>query len=169
MPFLYPDQIFHRTFCISLEYLKQQGITALLLDVDNTLTAHGSQELSDPISQWLSEMKASGIKMAIVSNNTKKRVAPFAKAIGLEFCSFAVKPSPLGLAKACKMLKVNKKTTALVGDQIFTDMFAAKLYGMPCLLVEPIHADTKWTIRLKRTLEKPFIQMYYKHGGQCIK
>lgn len=169
MSFLVPQQIFYRTYSITLEYLKQKGITTLLLDVDNTLTAHGSQELPQEISEWLLLMKKSGIKMAIVSNNVKKRVEPFAAALGLDYCSFAVKPSPFGLARACKILGVSKKSSALVGDQIFTDMFAAKLYGIPCFLVQPMHHDIKWTIRLKRALEKPFLKMYYKHGGTCIK
>lgn len=168
MSFFRPEQIFYRTFSITTEYLRQKGITTLLLDVDNTLTAHGSQDLPCEIRDWLVQMKKSGIKMAIVSNNVKKRVQPFANALGLDYCSFAIKPSPFGLIKACKNLGVSKKTAALVGDQIFTDMLAAKLFGIPCLLVEPMHNDTKWTIRLKRLLEKPFIKMYYKHGGTII-
>ena len=55
---------------------------------------------------------------------------------------------------------------ALVGDQIFTDVLAAKLYGIPVLMVQPLAPDIKWNIRLKRHLEKPFLAAYYKKGGK---
>lgn len=139
-----------------------------MLDVDNTLTSHGSQNLSAQISAWLETMRENNIKMIIVSNNTKKRVKPFAKAINLDFKAFCIKPMPFGLCSAVKILGASKKNVALVGDQIFTDMFAAHFYGVPCFLVEPMQKDTIWTIRLKRALEKPFLNLYYKKGKKRI-
>ena len=45
MPLFQPTAIFRGVEYITPEYLKQNGITALILDVDNTLTGHGSQIL----------------------------------------------------------------------------------------------------------------------------
>ena len=42
---LTPEYIFRAIEAITPEFLRQHGITALVLDVDNTLTGDGSQQL----------------------------------------------------------------------------------------------------------------------------
>ena len=69
---LTPEYIFRRVEAIRPEFLAQKGIRALVLDVDNTLTADGSQVLEDSVRAWLAEMRAAGISLTIVSNNTAK-------------------------------------------------------------------------------------------------
>ncbi len=165
----YPSEIFNRAYDITYEYLKSKGIKALILDVDNTLTGHGSQELPTEIANWLNEMQDAGIAMMIVSNNFNKRVKPFANAIGLDYCAFSCKPSPVGLSKARKKLNVQKNEIALVGDQIFTDVMGANIYGIPSLMVLPMYKDTKFTINLKRNMEKPIINAFLKKGNKIIK
>lgn len=169
MSLFVPDYIFEDITYISPEFLKEQGVSCLVLDVDNTLTGHGSQELSPEISAWLVSMKEAGIKMMIASNNVKDRVEPFAARIGLDFVSFSCKPGPAWLIAAKKKFAVKKKDIALVGDQIFTDLLGAKLYGAKVFMVKPMYEDYKPTIRLKRKLEKPFLARYYKKGGKLIK
>lgn len=160
-----PAAIFRRVTDIAPEYLRAHGICALILDVDNTLTAHGSQELAPEVAAWLRQMRAAGIRLVIASNNMPKRVAPFAKRVGLDYLAFCCKPSPLGLSRARRVMGVPRAAVALVGDQIFTDALGANLYGIPMLLVQPMQQDTKPTIRLKRMLEKPILARYDKKGG----
>ena len=163
-----PTQVFRSVSSITPAYLKEHGIRALILDVDNTLTGHGSQELPAHVEKWLSEMKHAGIALAIASNNFEKRVAPFARNIGVEHVSFCCKPAPWGLARARKKLRVSKNEVALVGDQIFTDAVGANLYGIPVLLCKPMYRDIKPTIRLKRVLERPLLAHYFKKGGTIL-
>ena len=165
---LTPEYVFQDVTRITPEFLKQKKIKALLLDVDNTLTTHGSQQLSQPIAQWLETMKQTGIRMAIVSNNTEKRVEPFANKIGLQFVSMACKPLPNGLAKARKILGVCRHEIALVGDQIFTDRLAGAFYSIPVLVVEPLEKDIKKGILFRRKLEKPFFDKFRKKGGKIL-
>ena len=134
--------------------------------MDNTLTAHGSQELPPDVAAWLDTMRAAGVKLTIASNNMPGRVAPFAKRVGLEYQAFCCKPSPFGLRRARRAMGVSRREVALVGDQIFTDALGANLYGIPVLLVQPMRQDTNATIRLKRALEKPVLARYYKKGGR---
>ena len=168
MSIFMPTQMFRSVSSITPEYLRKHGIRALILDVDNTLTGHGSQELSDHVAQWLDQMKNSGIALAIASNNFEKRVAPFARTIGVEHVSFCCKPAPWGLARARKKLGVSKNEVGLVGDQIFTDAVGANLYGIPVLLCQPLYRDIKPTIRLKRILERPLLKHYCKKGGNIL-
>ena len=141
-------------------------IRALVLDVDNTLTAHDSQELAPGVADWIERMRDAGIALRISSNNTAARVRPFAEKLGLPFVSFSLKPAPRGLRIARRALGVEKREMALVGDQVFTDMLAAKFYGITVLMVQPVAPDFKWNIRFKRVLERPILARYYKKGGK---
>ena len=97
---LTPEYIFKTIECIRPDFLAAHGIKALVLDVDNTLTADNSQVLEPTVQAWLDEMRAAGIRLTIVSNNTAKRVRPFAERIGLDWVPLACKPFTIGLRVA---------------------------------------------------------------------
>lgn len=164
---LTPEVVFRRVEAITPEVLRQMGITALVLDVDNTLTGDGSQQLDDSVAAWLAAMRAAGVSLTIVSNNTARRVRPFAERIGLAWVPLACKPLPPGLMTARRRLGVARRQMAMVGDQIFTDRLAAGLYGIRCLYVLPrTPHDKNRGVRFKRRLEKPFLRRYYEKGGK---
>ena len=160
-----PYIIFEKTTKITPEYLKKQGVENLLLDVDNTLTTHDNPLPSPGIPEWIDTMKAAGIGMVIISNNNKERVAPFAAKLGLPFTSMSCKPLPFKYIKGMKMLENKKKNTAMVGDQIFTDVMGANLSGMKCLMVLAILAEESAGFKFKRRIEKGFIEKYLKQQG----
>ena len=74
-----PEYVFKDVTHITPEWLAAKGITALVLDIDNTLTADRSQELPEEVAGWLSAMRSAGVKLTIVSNGAEKRVRPFAQ------------------------------------------------------------------------------------------
>ena len=148
---LTPEYIFKTIECIHPDFLAAHGIKALVLDVDNTLTADNSQVLEHTVQAWLDEMRAAGIRLTIVSNNTAKRVRPFAERIGLDWVPLACKKSEM----------------AMVGDQIFADRMAAGLYGCPCLYLMPrTNHDKNKFVLLKRKFEPYWIDKYYQKGGK---
>ena len=163
-----PDYIFEKTTKITPEFLKGKGIKYLLLDVDNTLTTHNNPEPSPGIDSWLADMRANGIGMMIISNNNKDRVAPFAARLGLPFASMACKPLPFKYTKGMKMLGGNKNNTAMVGDQIFTDVMGANLSGMKCLMVLAILEEDGAGFKFKRKLEKGFVEKYLRQQGGAL-
>ena len=165
---LTPEYLFSGAGAVTPEFLRQHGIRALALDVDNTLTAHNSQALPAAVAAWLDQMKAAGVALMIVSNNTRKRVAPFAASLGLPFVSMACKPLPWGICKAARQLGVSRREFALVGDQLFTDRLGGALAGVTVLVVRPMAPEIKWGIKMRRHLEKPFIHQYYKKGGKLL-
>ena len=55
-----------------------------------------------------------------------------------------------------------------MGDQLFTDRLAGSLYGIQALVTRPLGPETKWYIRLKRVLEKPFFGLYFAKGGKIL-
>ena len=153
---------------ITPEFLRGAGIRGLVLDVDNTLTAHGSQDVSAEVLDWLAQMRAAGVQMMLASNNYEARVAPFADRLGLSYKSFSCKPLPRSLADAAGRWGLEKGQIAMVGDQLFTDVLAANLYGAQTLMVRPVSNDPSFTVRFKRRLEAPFISRYYRKGGKLL-
>ncbi len=162
---LTPEIVFKNVEAIAPAWLQSQGITALVLDVDNTLTGDGSQVLDATVRQWLDAVHAAGISTTIVSNNTPRRVAPFAEKIGLAWVAMACKPLPVGLFVARRRLGVRRRQMAVVGDQLFTDRLAAGLFGVRCLFVLQRGPDKSKGVKLKRKFEPPFVQKYYQKGG----
>ena len=143
---------------ISVDILKKYYITALILDVDNTLSTHHGQVLTDGLENWLKNMRENNIKLTVLSNSTKKRLDPFAKKIGLDYISLGLKPLPFGYLRALKALGTKRKNTAIVGDQIFTDTLGGNFVGLNTVLLTPIKPETSLRFRFKRRIEKFLIK-----------
>lgn len=153
MSFLVPEHRFVRATDISVEFLKNNNIDTLLLDADNTLSTHHSQQPAEGILEWLDMMRANGIALMMVSNSKERRVKPFAEKLGLEFEYLSLKPLAKGVNRAVKRLGADKKRTALVGDQIFTDVLATRLSGIRPLFVKYMKAEEKFSFKVRRHLE----------------
>lgn len=145
------------------DFLEKNGVTALVLDMDNTLSMHGNPAAEEGVSEWLDQMRALGIKMRVVSNNTNKRVAPLAAKLGLPYTANGAKPLTFGITRAMKAMNAKKSETLVVGDQIFTDIMAGNLKGVRTALVEPFHLEKTWTFKLKRHLESLVFKRDYKN------
>lgn len=140
---------------VSVALLREMGVKALLLDVDNTLTTHNSQNLPDAVSQWLEDVKQNGFTPVIVSNGNAQRVRPFAEQLGLPFTASAAKPLPYGFLRAMKERGLKRGECVVIGDQIFTDVLGGKAAGMRVIQVLPLDVSTDTAfIRFKRKLEK---------------
>lgn len=161
MQLLLPDRIFRRITDIDTDALKADGIDTLLLDVDNTLSTHHGTVLVDGLETWLKKAESAGIKLTIVSNSKGYRVEPFAKRLGLPFVSTALKPLPFGYLKAAKKVGSKRNTTAIIGDQIFTDVLGARLCKIKPLLVRPVKEETGWSFRVRRHFEKKILKNDY--------
>ena len=144
---------------ISVELLKKYNINALILDVDNTLSTHHGQVLTEGLEEWLNIMRENNISLTILSNSTTKRLEPFANKIGLDFISIGLKPLPFGYFRAIKKLKSKRKNTAIVGDQIFTDTLGGNIAGVKTILLTPIKPETSLRFRIKRKNEKILIKL----------
>lgn len=138
---------------IDEDFLKENNVKAMVLDLDNTLSMHGNPAAEEGVTEWLDKMRALGVKMRVVSNNTTKRVAPLAAKLGLEFTANGAKPLTFGISRAIKAMGADKETTLVIGDQIFTDIMGGNLKGVRTVLVEPFHLEKTWTFRLKRKIE----------------
>ena len=130
-----PEYVFKDVTHITPEWLAAKGITALVLDIDNTLTADRSQELPEEVAVWLDTMRRAGVRLTIVSNGAEKRVRPFAQKLGLAYLYRSAKPLPFALMAAQHRMGVKHSQMAMVGDRLYTDVATGVNHGMTGILV----------------------------------
>ena len=158
----YPKGYFNKVSEISLEYLKQNNINGLILDVDNTLIDY-YKNISEETIKWVNNLKDNGIKMYILSNSNKReKVKEVASKLGLEYTYFGMKPLKIGFNKAKKMLNLENNEIAVIGDQIFTDVIGSNRMKMFSILVEPIKEKDIFITVLKRPIENYIKRQYFK-------
>lgn len=154
LPVLKPQYRFNCILDITAEDIKKSGARFVLLDTDNTLALHGSQKPHPGIPEWIGEMRKNGIEPIILSNNSRERIEPFAKKLGIPFVYKSAKPLSKGFRLACKKLGAKPEETAVIGDQIFTDVLGGNLFGSKVFLTEPLGPETHPFIKFKRIIEK---------------
>ena len=150
-----PDCFVDSVLEISPKTLRQKNIKSIFIDIDDTLTGHGSPIIDEKITDWINLITSNGIKIILVSNNFKNRVEKFAKKISLPFVYFSCKPLPLGFFWALRKARVKKNEAVVVGDQLFTDILGANLFGMKSILVEPRSKSKTISLKIKRFIELP--------------
>jgi HAD superfamily phosphatase (TIGR01668 family) len=147
------------TYEIDFAAWYRKGYRGLAFDIDNTLVPHGAPADTRAI-ELFEKLREIGFKTCLISNNKKKRVEPFAKAVGSEYLCMANKPSVKGYHRACEKIEVPEEKMIFIGDQLFTDVWGARRAGLFSILVKPINPREEIQIVLKRFLEKPVLRSY---------
>lgn len=143
-------------------FLRSIGVKGIILDVDNTLEPYENPKPTQKVLDWLDSLSKSDIKCAIVSNNNRERIDEFNSSIGLFAISKAKKPFKKNVLRAVEAIGVSKDEAILMGDQVFTDVWAAHNAGIRAILVPPIKDKKDLLTRLKRLFEKPVLRKYRK-------
>ena len=141
---IYPNAYFQKIEEITIQYLLQNKIKALILDVDNTLIDY-KQVLKQEIIQWAKELKGQGMKLYILSNtNKKQKVRKVAEKLDIPYKYFGMKPLKRGFLKIQKELQLPPENIAVVGDQIFTEIIGGNRCKMHTILVEQKNQKDYW-------------------------
>ena len=166
---LVPDRLFDRYGEITPEYLREQGITLLLSDLDFTLAAKSTRRPDQNLRDWIALLKENGIEFMIVSNNRSgERVTEFCADLGVGYQGHAGKPSTRGLVAAMERAGRDKSHTAMLGDKLLTDMLAANRTGVLALMVEPVGgAVTAWQ-KVLHALQEPFKAVCRRRWGKKV-
>ena len=161
-----PDYFFDTFDMATAELLTALGIKGIILDVDNTLEPYENPLPGDHVMAWLSSLAAVGIKAVIVSNNNAERIDLFNTKANLPAFSKAGKPFKKNLIKAMEIMNTSPDETIVMGDQVFTDVWAARNAGVRAILVPPINDKRDPLTRFKRLLEKPVLRKYERIHGK---
>ena len=136
---LRPNWLLDRTLAeLPLQDLLDQGIRALVLDVDRTLLPRRQAELPDSALRWL-EVAKQQLPIHLLSNNpSRQRIGRVAAQLQLPFTTSAGKPRRTALRKVLSQLAMPPQQVALIGDRLFTDVIAGNRLGLFTVLVKPI-------------------------------
>ena len=158
MPFsLTPRWVFQHYSEITPDWLRQQGITLLLSDLDFTLAAKKTRRPDQSLRDWIAALRNAGIGFMIVSNNRSgSRVTEFCADLGVPYQGRAGKPSPRGLEAAMARAGADRVCTAMLGDKLLTDVLGAKRSGVRALMVEPLGGPVGPWNRVLHLLQRPF-------------
>lgn len=149
-----PDWYVSSLFALTPEEFRANGIEGLLLDIDNTLVPNHVPDADEQVITFISRMEQAGIRLAILSNANSHRKELFNRPLGLAVVNHALKPFRKGYELGLDLLGLPAGSTAMVGDQLFTDVWGANAAGIKSILVMPMHRDEPWYVRLKRLLER---------------
>ena len=153
---LYPQLYVKSLFKIDLEMLKKRGIQGIIFDLDNTIIPRDQKNFSPDIAEWLLKLKEQNFKLCIVSNNRRQhRVSYLAQALDIPYIYKAGKPRRKAFRRAMQLLSTDANTTAVIGDQVFTDVYGGNRVGLFTILVVPLPGKEFWgTTFFNRRLEK---------------
>lgn len=159
---LIPDYYYNSIYDIPLEELYHKGIRLILTDMDNTLMSYNETEPDLKLFDFKKKVQDLGFEFILVSNSRKKRVDHFASVYQIPYVKFSMKPLRFGIWKALNKVaskKYRKDQVILLGDQLMTDVLAAKRCKISACLIEPIDksSDIKST-RMNRNLESFFLK-----------
>jgi HAD superfamily phosphatase (TIGR01668 family) len=164
-PFI-PDRMFDSIHEITAEFLISCGIRAVVLDIDNTLVTYGMAKPTPEVLSWIEGLRTGGLSVAIASNNHRERVELFNEEIGAFITWESKKPSAKSIHMAASHFGVKESEIAIIGDQIFTDIWCARNAGSYAILVVPLKYKENLFFRFKRMCEKPFIRAYKKKNAK---
>ena len=155
---LLPDIFAETVYDIDLDALKNEGIRGFVFDIDNTLVTYADPVATEKVIEWLDKLRDMEFKLYIVSNNDKERVRIFSESVSIPHYGKALKPLKRYLKKACRNMGIAPTETALVGDQLFTDIWGGNLMNMKTILVKPISEVEDGFVKFKRRFERRILR-----------
>ena len=149
---LVPAEAVEALWDIDLDGLRSRGVTAILVDLDNTITPWRSLEVPDRIGEWLEAAKQQ-FRVCMVSNTSKlKRLSILRERLGIEGLGFVSKP--WGMRRAMRKLEVEPEEAVVIGDQLLTDVLGGNMAGAHTVLVKPLSSDEFFATKLTRLVER---------------
>ncbi|CYW57393.1 YqeG family HAD IIIA-type phosphatase [Streptococcus suis] len=149
-----PDFALEKAYDVTVESLKKHGIKVVFVDLDNTLIAWNNPDGTSEMRQWLHDLRDAGIPVVVVSNNKYERVKRAVEKFGIEFEAFALKPFTFGINRALKRFDVQPYEVIMIGDQLMTDIRAAKRAGLKSVLVKPLIKTDSINTQINRWRER---------------
>jgi HAD superfamily phosphatase (TIGR01668 family) len=144
--------------------LAGRGIRGLIFDLDNTLVKWKHNALAPETLAKITELKAAGFRICLLSNARRHRAAAIADQLEIAFIAPAAKPRKGPFKKALELLGTTPEQTAIIGDQLFTDVCGGNRMQLHTIWVKPIAASEFFYTRLVRRLERLVVKRLRRKG-----
>lgn len=149
---------------IDFKKLYANGYRGLMFDIDNTLVPFDHAVPDQKVEALFDCLQKMGFSISLISNNSHERVLKFNETLKVHAFPRARKPRTLNLQKAISMMKTTPKTTVVIGDQLFTDVWAGNQLGAKSILVVPIQEKEQFVTKIKRRTERVILNYFLKRG-----
>lgn len=134
----HPDYYYPDIFAIDPLRLRHHGIRLLILDMDNTLINARRMDIPDRVKDYVNRIRSAGITPVVMSNNVSSITERRCMQLHIDFFSFSLKPLPFGYKRVLAKYGEKPEHTAVIGDQIFTDIAGGRIMGIMSILVDPL-------------------------------
>lgn len=154
---------------ITVEFLAERGIRALILDLDNTLVPWHGREVDARVAGWVTELQNTGTRLCIVSNTHRPgRLKELAMLLGVQWVPSGGKPRRRGFLRAMEAMETSAEVTAVVGDQVMTDIWGGNRCGLLTILVAPLSPrEFIGTKIVSRNVERFLLKLLESRGRRA--
>jgi HAD superfamily phosphatase (TIGR01668 family) len=149
---------------MDIEKLAALGFKTLLVDLDNTLASYDQLIPEKRTYELVDAIHKKGIEIILLTNNTKRRIAPYAGKLHVSYLSSTHKPLTSRLKKLLREHSLDPAKTLLIGDQVINDMKMGAKAGVKTCLSEPLTAKDHISAKLIRPLDKRLRNRYRSQG-----
>lgn len=161
---LRPQLFLESVHQIDLRLLRRHGIRGVILDLDNTLAGWRAPHPTSDVLRWLKRLHGAGVRAVILSNNRTKRVERFASDCSIPFIPNAGKPRARNFKRAIELLGTSVRDTAVIGDQVFTDILGGNRLGLFTILVSPVNREEFIGTKAVRRVEGVVLRHFGRRG-----
>jgi HAD superfamily phosphatase (TIGR01668 family) len=149
---------------LDLEELLKIGIRGIIFDLDNTLVEWKQDNLNPEVIELVSRFKNAGFKMCILSNALEHRVEAIARLLAIPYVSRAAKPRKIPFKKALELMGTEPEETAVVGDQLFTDILGGNRMELYTIWTPPLSSTEFISTKAVRSLERIVVKRFRRKG-----
>lgn len=147
---------------INLEELRKTGIRGIIFDLDNTLVEWKKASLNPEVIKLIDHFRELDFKMCILSNAFEERVEVVANLLKIPYVSRAVKPRKSPFKKALSLLGTTPAETAVVGDQLFTDILGGNRMALYTIWTTPLSSTEFVSTKVVRHLERLVVKRFWR-------
>jgi HAD superfamily phosphatase (TIGR01668 family) len=151
---------------ITPAWLGAAGIRAVILDMDNTLVAWHEEDIRPEVESWIASLREAGFQLCVASNTHRpRRLRRLAGRLQVLCAPRVAKPRRGGFLRAMAAMGAAPGETAVVGDQVLTDIWGGNRCGLLTLLVSPLSPREFVGTRLvSRQIERWLLKRFAARG-----
>ena len=148
---------------ISLDDLKAENLSLILLDVDHTIVKWKQEEFSPEVLAWIAKAKEMEFELCILSNTRHPdRLARLAAVLDIETFRGKFKPSTHMYEMALAKFGKKPEEAVMIGDQIMTDVLGANRSGIDAIWVQKMEGPEFIGTKFNRVVELLVTSLLYR-------
>lgn len=153
-----PDLITELIRDISLDWIKENKIDFIILDVDNTLVVKGTEIVDEKTDLWLKELTKICKTVLICSNNTRNVAYRLSKRYSCYGFNLALKPFRIKVDSFINRNQIYYTNGCIIGDQMFTDVWLGKRLKFKTILVLYLNRQDYGLTKIFRMIEAKLLE-----------